>query len=144
MKFKLDHIGLVVENIREFQKIVDVLDPERVTDPTVNPSQKVSASFVGVDEDQKVYIELLEPAAQNSPITNFLKKGGGLHHLCFEVENIEEASAKLKEAGFRLIVPPEDCPAYDVNLSRECRGVTKIAFFMLSREFLIELIEKGV
>ncbi len=144
MHFKLDHIGLVVEKIDDLKRIMKVLNPDTITEPLADPIQKVAASFVGVDDAQGVYIELLEPTASDSPVNNFLKKrGGGLHHLCFEVDDIDKAAAMLTDEGFRMVSPPVDCPTYDANLRRECTGMTRIAFFILARELLIELIEKA-
>jgi methylmalonyl-CoA/ethylmalonyl-CoA epimerase len=49
-------------------------------------------------------VELLEPTAEDSPISKFIeKRGGGIHHIAVEVENIEETLVKLKEKGMRLI-----------------------------------------
>jgi methylmalonyl-CoA/ethylmalonyl-CoA epimerase len=49
-------------------------------------------------------IELLEPTGEDSPISKFLeKRGGGIHHIAIEVEDIEAALAKLKSKGARLI-----------------------------------------
>jgi len=144
MKFKLDHIGLIVENIEDFKKIVRILNPDTVTTQTADPIQKVSASFVRIGEESGVYVELLEPTDETSPVMNFLKKrGGGLHHLCFEVDNIEEASKMLVKEGFAMVTPPVECSAYDKNFKRDCIGVTRIAFFMMTDHLLIELIEKG-
>lgn len=144
MPLKLDHIGFVVENIDKIKGLFEAIGLDSGTEAIVNPLQKVSASFVNVGEKDDIYVELLEPASDDSPISNFLRtKGGGLHHLCFEVGDIEKAAQKLNEQGFRMVVPPEDCKAYDENLKRECNKSTKIAFFIISKGVLIELIEKG-
>ena len=144
MSLKLDHIGFVVENIEKVKKLFTTIGIDSGTDAIVNPLQKVAASFVNVGEKDDIYIELLEPASDNSPISNFLmSKGGGLHHLCFEVDDIAKATHELSAQGFRMVVPPEDCTAYDENLKRECNESTKIAFFIISKGILIELIEKG-
>jgi len=143
VRLRLNHIGFVVENISEYTKIFEALGMDDITEAVTNPLQKVSASFVNVFPAEDVHVELLESSDENSPITNFLKKrGGGLHHLCFEVEDIEEARDRLLEKGFRLIVPPEPCEAYDLNFKRECTISTKAAFFMVGR-LLLELFEKG-
>ena len=143
MRLRLNHIGFVVENISEYTKIFEALGMDDITEAVTNPLQKVSASFVNVFPAEDVHVELLESSDENSPITNFLKKrGGGLHHLCFEVADIEEARDRLLEKGFRLIVPPEPCEAYDLNFKRECTIPTKAAFFMVGR-LLVELFEKG-
>jgi methylmalonyl-CoA epimerase len=144
MPLKLDHIGFVVENIDTVKELFKTVGLDTGTEAVINPLQKVSASFVNVGEKDDIYIELLEPASDDSPISNFLqKKGGGLHHLCFEVDDVGKATQELTAKGFRMVVSPEDCTAYDDNLKRECTESTKIAFFIISKGVLIELIEKG-
>lgn len=144
MSLKLDHIGFVVENIDKVKELFKTVGIDTGTEAVINPLQKVSASFVNVGEKDDIYVELLEPASDDSPISNFLRtKGGGLHHLCFEVNDIEKTTKELKAQGFRMVVPPENCIAYDENLKRECSESTKIAFFIISKGILIELIEKG-
>jgi methylmalonyl-CoA/ethylmalonyl-CoA epimerase len=144
MPLKLDHIGFVVEDINTMKELFKTIGLDTGTEAVINPLQKVSASFVNVGEKDDIYIELLEPASDDSPISNFLqKKGGGLHHLCFEVDDIEKATQEITEKGFRMVVSPEDCTAYDENLKRDCKDSTKIAFFIISKGVLIELIEIG-
>jgi methylmalonyl-CoA epimerase len=144
MPLKLDHIGFVVEDINTMKELFKTVGLDTGTEAVINPLQKVSASFVNVGEKDDIYVELLEPASGDSPISNFLqKKGGGLHHLCFEVDDIEKATQELTAKGFRMAVSPEDCTAYDENLKRDCKDSTKIAFFIISKGVLIELIEKG-
>lgn len=142
--FRLDHIGLVTKNIEELVFVFRALGLEEITESLENPRQKVEASFVNVGGNEDVYVEILEPTRNDSPISKFLEKqGGGLHHLCFEVDDIKKMSQGLVEKGFKMIVPPEDCEAYDENLKRRCKDVTKIAFFIVSDRLLVELIEKG-
>ena len=145
MKLTLDHIGFVVENLDEVLELFGSLGFSGMTRPHVNPLQKVSASFAPVTRGEDVYMEFLESADENSPISKFLRKrGGGLHHLCFEVDDIEAAMADVERRGFRVTVPVEDCVAYDTNLGRECKdGPSRIAFFLLDKYLLVELIEKG-
>ena len=126
--FRLDHIGLVTKNIEELAYVFRTLGLNEITESLENPRQKVAASFVNVGGREDVYVEILEPTRNDSPITKFLEKqGGGLHHLCFEVNDIKKTSLELVEKGFKMIVPPEDCEAYDENLKRECNDITKIA-----------------
>ncbi len=141
---KLNHIGFVVKDIKEFIEIFRAMGLTEITEAVENPRQRVSASFVNVGENDDVYVELLEPATDVSPISNFLRKrGGGLHHLCFSVDDIEKTSGDLVKKGFTMIVPPEDCKAYDENFKRECGRPSKAAFFMVADRFLVELIEEG-
>src|SRR5205823_1813041 len=64
-------------------------------------AQKVVAAFLPVGESR---IELLEPTSEDSPVAKFLaKRGEGLHHVCFVVEDLEAALTDLAARGFRLL-----------------------------------------
>ena len=101
---KLHHIGIVVQNINEsLGEISNFLNFESTSLPTVVGSQKVNICFL---KTNSVYIELIEPADHDSPITSFVKEGGGFHHLCFEVDDIQQEIDKMVKNGARLIVAP--------------------------------------
>ena len=101
---KFHHIGIVVANIEEsLGEIKKYLEFDRISIPTIVRSQKVNVCFLKAGE---TYIELIDPAENDSPITEFAKKGGGFHHICFEVKNIHEELEKFKEKGARIIVEP--------------------------------------
>ena len=145
MTFKLDHIGVVVENISEFVKIFHSLGFNGITRPEPDPIQKVAACFIPLGNRKETYIELLEPTHDDSPITKFLKKkGGGLHHLCFEVDDIEGITSGLMRQGFPMVSPPVECVGYDRSFKRQCKQATRISFLFLSNKLLIELLQKGV
>ena len=91
---KLHHIGIVVENIQKsLGELTKYLDFESTTMPSLVGSQKVNICFL---KTNNVFLELIEPAEENSPISNFIKKGGGFHHLCFEVDDIHLELEKMK------------------------------------------------
>ena len=99
---KLHHIGIVVENIQKsLGDLTKYLDFESTTMPSLVGSQKVNICFL---KTNNVFLELIEPAEENSPISNFIKKGGGFHHLCFEVDDIHLELEKMKKNGARIIV----------------------------------------
>ena len=99
---KLHHIGIVVENIQEsLGELTQYLDFESTTVPSLVGSQKVNICFL---KTNNVFLELIEPAEENSPISNFIKKGGGFHHLCFEVDDIHLELEKMKKNGARIVV----------------------------------------
>ena len=101
---KLHHIGIVVQNINEsLEEISNFLSFESTSLPTMVGSQKVNICFL---KTNNVYIELIEPADPDSPITSFVKEGGGFHHLCFEVDDIQQEIDKMVKNGARLIVAP--------------------------------------
>lgn len=98
---KINHLGIATKGIDEALKFwADALGLENVHTETVE-DQKVRVAMLPVGEAR---IELLEPTADDSPISKFLeKRGGGIHHIAVEVEDIEAALAKLKAEGMRLI-----------------------------------------
>jgi len=101
---KLHHIGIVVENIENsLGEITKFLDFEETKLPTLIDSQKVNVCFLKTSE---VYIELIEPMGNDSPVKKFSDNGGGFHHLCFEVDNIGEELQNMKDKGARIIVEP--------------------------------------
>ena len=99
---KLHHIGIVVKNIQKsLGELTQYLDFESTTVPSLVGSQKVNICFL---KTNNVFLELIEPAEENTPISNFIKKGGGFHHLCFEVDDIHLELEKMKKNGARIIV----------------------------------------
>lgn len=141
---KLNHIGIIVKDIEEYKMLFNALGLTNMTEHAYDTIQKVKGVFIDIGFDNHAHIELLEPIDESSPVTNFLKKrGGGLHHICFEVEDIEKKSEELLKKGFKMVSPPVNCFAYDQNFKRKCSKPTRIAFFMLSDRLLIELLEKG-
>lgn len=98
---KIDHLGIATKSIAESLKFwQDSLGLENVHTEVVE-EQKVRVAMLPIGESR---VELLEPTSDDSPISKFLeKRGGGIHHIAIEVENIVESLAKLKSEGARLI-----------------------------------------
>jgi methylmalonyl-CoA/ethylmalonyl-CoA epimerase len=145
MALRLNHIGLVFPKISEVAEIFRALGLDEMTQPEPDPIQRVSASFVEAGDGQDVYIELLEPTGASSPVATFLEKtGGGLHHLCFEVDDIECIADGLTKKGFTMVCEPVECVGYDRSFHRESGQPSKVAFFLLPNKILIEFLQKGV
>lgn len=98
---KISHLGIATKDIEEALRFwEDALGLANVHTETVE-DQKVRVAMLPVGETR---IELLEPTSSDSPISKFLeKRGGGIHHVAVEVEDIEASLAKLKAEGARLI-----------------------------------------
>jgi methylmalonyl-CoA epimerase len=101
MKVTIDHIGIAVGDLGEALKFyrdalgLDIESPEEVA------SQRVRAHFIPAGQ---AALELLEATAPDSPIAKYVeKRGPGLHHITLRVEDIEQALARLKALGVRLI-----------------------------------------
>ena len=98
---KVEHIGIAVKDLKASNLLFEALlgVPHYKTEAVV--SEGVTTSFFDVGTHK---IELLEPTHPNSPIAKFItKKGEGVHHIAFEVENLEVELARLKAEGFELI-----------------------------------------
>jgi len=98
---KIDHLGIATKGIEEALKFwEDALGLENVHTETVE-EQKVRVAMLPIGESR---VELLEPTSDDSPISKFLeKRGGGIHHIAIEVDDIVASLAKLKGEGARLI-----------------------------------------
>ena len=101
---KIHHVGIVVtkiqDSIGEFTKYIKF---DTIGLPTPIGSQKVNVCFLKVGEFN---IELIETADENSPVSNFEKTGGGIHHICFEVHDIYKEIKEIVEKGATLVVKP--------------------------------------
>tara|TARA_B100001750_G_C15435933_1_gene560910 strand:+ start:174 stop:575 length:402 start_codon:yes stop_codon:yes gene_type:complete len=101
---KLHHIGIVVKNIQEsLGELTRFLEFKETTVPIGVKSQQVNVCFLKTSD---VYLELIEPTENSSPVKKFSESGGGFHHLCFEVEDISKELQKMKDNGARIIVEP--------------------------------------
>ncbi|CAN2041096.1 Methylmalonyl-CoA epimerase [Candidatus Magnetomoraceae bacterium gMMP-15] len=98
---KIDHLGIAVNSIEDGKNFwTDVLGLEFAGSETVE-TQKVTTAFFPVGASE---VELLESTSPDGPIAKYLeKKGQGIQHVAFRVENIEQALEELKEKGIRLI-----------------------------------------
>jgi len=98
---KINHLGIATKGIDEALKFwTDALGLENVHTEVVE-DQKVRVAMLPIGESR---IELLEPTSDDSPISKFLeKRGGGIHHIAVEVEDIEASINTLKAKGMRLI-----------------------------------------
>jgi methylmalonyl-CoA/ethylmalonyl-CoA epimerase len=101
---KLHHIGIVVPSINEsLKELTKFLTFNTIGIPTLIGSQKVNVCFLKIGEP---YLELIEPADKNSPVSDFVRNGGGFHHLCFEVKNIHKEVENMRQKGARVVVEP--------------------------------------
>lgn len=98
--YRIDHIGVAVVSIEEALPIYRALGLQEAQREEV-PTQKVRTAFLPVGESR---IELLEPTAEDSPVARFLaRRGPGVHHVCFSVDDLEAALDDLASRGFRLL-----------------------------------------
>ncbi|MCK4469167.1 MAG: methylmalonyl-CoA epimerase [Desulfobacterales bacterium] len=129
---KIDHLGIAVKSINEGKKFWGDLLGLWLEESEAMDAEKLITTFFPIGESE---IELLESTDPEGPIGRFLeKRGEGIHHVAFRVENIEEALKELKEKGIRLI---------DETPRAGARGA-KIAFLhpKSTNGVLVELCER--
>jgi methylmalonyl-CoA/ethylmalonyl-CoA epimerase len=99
---RLNHVAIAVPDLEAATAIYRDTLAARVSQPQALPEHGVTVVFVELDNTK---IELLEPLGEDSPITSFLAKNpsGGMHHLCYEVADIEASAERLKAQGARVL-----------------------------------------
>lgn len=98
----LDHVAIASSDLEKTVKIYRDLGFEFDDKREVVESQKVKTAFAHVDEN--AHIEILEPTSDDSPIAKFInKKGPGIHHLCFRVEDVLAKQDEMTKEGYKFI-----------------------------------------
>ncbi len=130
---KLDHIGIAVKNIDEVANFYQNVLGISLEKTEVVEDQKVKVAFLPIGDTE---LELLESTHDDGPISRYIdKKGEGVQHLAFKVENIDDSINFMMDKGYRMI---DESPRYGA-------GGAKIAF-MHPKEtngVLIELCERN-
>jgi len=97
-----------------------------------DPLQTAFVQFLSLPGD-RVYLELVSPDGPESRLTNAVRKGGGLNHLCYVADNLEKVADRLVQGGMILVSPPQ--PAVAIAGRRIC--------WLVGEELLpIELVER--
>jgi methylmalonyl-CoA/ethylmalonyl-CoA epimerase len=131
---RLHHFGFVVSEIGAsapgFQKSMGASwDLQVFTDPR----QKVKVTFL-TTRPEDPQIELVEPLGEDSPVLRFLsEKGGGLHHACYEVSDLEQELLAFKKRGALIVKRPKPAVAFQGR---------RIAWLLTPEKFLVELLEE--
>ncbi|MDH3270089.1 MAG: methylmalonyl-CoA epimerase [Gemmatimonadota bacterium] len=93
----LDHVAVAVHSLDEGRALFELLTGEAGSPPEILESQGVRVSFVGS-------VELLEPLGSNTTVGRFLqRRGPGLHHIAYRVDDLEAELARLEAEGLRLV-----------------------------------------
>jgi methylmalonyl-CoA/ethylmalonyl-CoA epimerase len=98
-----------------------------------DPLQRVQVAFLQPADARNPVYELVEPAGHDSPVTNFLKRGGGLHHVCYEIDDLELGLEEARGTGFVMVSPPKPAVAF---------GGRRIAWICSKNRLLIEFLER--
>jgi methylmalonyl-CoA/ethylmalonyl-CoA epimerase len=107
----LDHVAVVVKDLDQAIQIYEDLGLTFSAEREVVKEQAVQTAFASID--QHAHLELLTPFGDSGPIHKFLeKKGEGIHHLCFKVDDVHSKTKELKDKGYVLI---HDTPVNGAN-----------------------------
>lgn len=99
---KVNHVAIAVPDLSAAVESYRSTLGASVTEPQALPEHGVTVVFVTLPNTK---VELLEPLGEASPISAFLEKNpaGGMHHICYEVEDIIAARDRLRQAGARIL-----------------------------------------
>ena len=130
----LHHIGYVVASIAEdIDRWKLALSAISVTETYEDEIQQARVAFLDLPPAGLTKVELVEPLGQDSRVASFLEKGGGLHHLCFEVDDLERQISEMKIQNAMLLRRPQPAVAF---------GGRRIAWMLTREKLLIEYLER--
>jgi len=130
----LHHIGCVVDSIEQrIESYRLSLGAVSVSQIFEDPIQSSRVAFLDLPTPGLVQFELVQPAGPDSPVTRFLEKGGGLHHLCYEVDDLGEQIQWMKSQRATLLRSPKPAVAF---------GGRHIAWMRTRDALLIEYLER--
>ena len=109
------------------------VSPVSISESFEDEIQGARVIFLGLPPDGAVRIELVEPLGASSPVAGFDQKGGGLHHLCFEVDGLESQISQMKTLKAMLIRRPQPAVAF---------GGRRIAWMRTREKLLVEYLER--
>ena len=98
-----------------------------------DPLQQARVTFLHCGLSSNPTIELVEPDAEKSPLNKFLAKGGGLHHVCYEVDSLEAQLDFCRSNGSLIVKPPLPAIAFDGR---------RIAWVYTKQKLLVEYLER--
>lgn len=130
---KLHHIGFVVQSIQESgESFARSLGATWDGNIILDPLQKAKVAFFQGRHPSEPLLELVEPGEAESPVTKFLARGGGLHHLCYEVKDLEAHLRFCRSVGTLIIRRPVPAVAF---------GGRRIAWGITKKRLLLEFLE---
>ena len=127
----VDHICFAVKNLEAaIKQWTDAFDYEQLTEIVTNTRQQVKVVFL--TKVGSVTIKLIEPLPENESVMNFIKRGGGFHHLCFKCSDLNQQIGELNTRGLITLVAPQPGEAFEGE---------NIAFMLTRFGVNVELID---
>jgi methylmalonyl-CoA/ethylmalonyl-CoA epimerase len=130
----LDHIAIAVRSVETAaDRLCELFGYARATSPVTNSRQQVNVLFLS--RPGSLDLKLIEPSTPDSPLWEYVRKGGGLHHLCFKVADVASGCDELASKGCRVLAAPAPGEAFDDHL---------IAFCYVGLGLNVELIDTEI
>lgn len=130
----LHHVGCVVDSLEQkIERYKVALAAVAVSPIYEDPIQRSRVVFLDLPTPGAVQFELVQPMTPDSPVARFLQKGGGLHHLCYEVDDMEGQIAWMKSQRATLVRSPKPAVAF---------GGRQIAWMLTPDLLLIEYLAR--
>jgi len=131
----IHHVGFAVASIKEVgPHFANSLGVRWNGEIIHDPLQEARVTFLRCAGAESPALELVEPASETSPLHNFLRKGGGLHHVCYEVDSLEAQLQMSRSAGGLMVKPPLPAVAFGGRL---------IAWVYTRERLLVEYLERS-
>jgi len=127
----IDHICFAVKDLeKSIHNWSQAFRYDQMTEIVANTRQQVKVVFL--KKEKSIPIKLIEPFEENLSLSDFVRKGGGFHHLCFKCDNINQQMTELKENGLITLVEPQPGEAFENE---------NIAFMLTRFGINLELID---
>ena len=127
----IDHICFAVKDLeKSIRNWSQAFGYDQMTEIVANTRQQVKVVFL--KKEKSIPIKLIEPFEENLSLSDFVRKGGGFHHLCFKCDNINQQMTELKENGLITLVEPQPGEAFENE---------NIAFMLTRFGINLELID---
>ncbi|PYV70089.1 MAG: methylmalonyl-CoA epimerase [Acidobacteria bacterium] len=128
------HVGFAVASIEKLaQNFARSLGAHWDRAIIHDPLQEARVTFLYSGDESQPAVELVEPTGEASPLHNFLSRGGGLHHICYEVDSLRDQLRKSRTAGCLVVKNPLPAAAFGGRL---------IAWVYTPEKLLVEYLER--
>lgn len=133
-KFHFNHLGVAVPSLKKALLVYqDIFGYKLIGGFHEDPIQKVNVCFLGPGKEGGVVIELVEPVDENTPVNQWIAKGIGAYHMCYDVDDIDQTLEDVVEQGCIIVNRPVPATAFSGR---------KVAWFYTTTRQLIEIVER--
>jgi methylmalonyl-CoA/ethylmalonyl-CoA epimerase len=130
----MHHVGIVLASIdAEVSSYETTLNLRVVSGPFIDPLQEARVIFLSRGQPGEAAIELVEPTSETSPVASFLKRGGGMHHVCYVAKHLDRELVRLRTQGALLVRRALPAVAFQGR---------RIAWVYTRQRLLVELLEE--